>query len=201
MADTGAAGRPNQRMRTRKDLLNAASRLLKQGRKPRLEEIAEEALVSRATAYRYFPDVDALLAEASFDIDTPEPGELFRGASPDDPVERLERVDAALHRMVVDNEAQIRVMLAHSLQRGLARDGDADIPARQNRRSPLIDAALEPARKQFRPAALQTLGRALALVVGTEAMVVFKDVLRLDDAEARKVKRWAIRALVDAARK
>ena len=32
-------------------------------------------------------------------------------------------------------------------------------------------------------------------------MVVFKDVLRLDDAEARKVKRWAIRALVDAARR
>ena len=71
-----------------------------------------------------------------------------------------------------------------------------DLPSLQ-----LIDAALEPARKQFRPAALQTLGRALALVVGTEAMVVFKDVLRLDDAEARKVKRWAIRALVDAARK
>jgi hypothetical protein len=32
-------------------------------------------------------------------------------------------------------------------------------------------------------------------------MVVFKDVLQLDDADARKVKRWAIRALVEAARK
>ncbi len=32
-------------------------------------------------------------------------------------------------------------------------------------------------------------------------MVVFKDVLQVDDAEARKVKRWAIRALVEAARK
>ena len=30
---------------------------------------------------------------------------------------------------------------------------------------------------------------------------VFKDVLQLDDAEARKVKRWAIRALVEAARR
>ena len=30
-------------------------------------------------------------------------------------------------------------------------------------------------------------------------MVVCKDVLQLDDAEARKVKRWAIRALVQAA--
>jgi hypothetical protein len=29
-------------------------------------------------------------------------------------------------------------------------------------------------------------------------MVAFKDVLQLDDADARKVKRWAIRALVEA---
>jgi hypothetical protein len=32
-------------------------------------------------------------------------------------------------------------------------------------------------------------------------MVVFKDVLQLPDAEARKVKRWAIRALVEAAKR
>ncbi|MFN3628321.1 MAG: TetR family transcriptional regulator, partial [Parvibaculum sp.] len=47
--------RANQKRRTRKDLLQAAARLLKEGRNPSLEEIAEEALVSRATAYRYFP--------------------------------------------------------------------------------------------------------------------------------------------------
>ena len=41
----------------------------------------------------------------------------------------------------------------------------------------------------------------LALVIGTEALVVCKDVLQLDDAEARKVKRWAIRALIEAARR
>jgi hypothetical protein len=65
----------------------------------------------------------------------------------------------------------------------------------------LIEAALEPARNQFKPAALKNLSKALALIIGTEAMVVFKDVLQLDDADARRVKRWAIRALVDAARK
>ena len=58
---------PNQRRRTRKDLLQAAARLMKQGRKPNLEDIAAEALVSRATAYRYFPSVEALLVEASLD--------------------------------------------------------------------------------------------------------------------------------------
>ena len=32
-------------------------------------------------------------------------------------------------------------------------------------------------------------------------MVVLKDVLQLDDAEARAVKLWAIQALIDAARR
>jgi hypothetical protein len=45
------------------------------------------------------------------------------------------------------------------------------------------------------------LSRALALVIGTEVMVVFKDVLQVSDTEARKVRLWAIRALVEAAGK
>jgi AcrR family transcriptional regulator len=195
-------GRPNQKRRTRKDLLQAASRLLKQGRKPTLEEIAEEAIVSRATAYRYFPNVEALLLEASLDVEVPEPDELFRGGPSDDPVARMERVDTMLHEMMLANEAPLRMMLANSMERRARGGGDEpDTPARQNRRSPLIDAALAPARKQFKPASLKTLSHALALIVGTEAMVVFKDVLQLDDAESRKVKRWAIRALVEAAKK
>lgn len=196
-----AAARPNQKRRTRKDLLQAASRLLQQGRRPSLEEVAEEALVSRATAYRYFPGVEPLLVEAALDTVAPEPREALRGAPPDDPVARVQRVDAALHNMIVAHEAQLRLMLVHSLQRSLARDTDPLLPPRQNRRTPLIEAALAPARDRFRPSELKLLSRALALVVGTEAMVVCKDVLQLDDAETRKVKRWAVKALVEAALK
>ncbi len=202
MSEAPAPGRPNQRRRTRKDLLQAASRLLQQGRRPTLEDVASEALASRATADRSVPRVEALLAEAALDVAVPEADALFRngGSSPADPVARLERVDDALHAMMVANESQLRKMLMYSLQRGTNGEPDADLPARQNRRTPLIEAALEPVRKQFKPAALETLTRAIALIVGTEAMIVFKDVLQVDDAEARKVKRWAIRALVAAAR-
>ena len=193
--DGDAGARANQRRRTRKDLLQAGARLAKQGRSPSLEEIAAEALISRATAYRYFANVEALLAEAALDVVTPEPEVLFGGTGGDDPVARLEKVDAALHDVVVANEAAFRVMLANSLQHR------SDTPPRQNRRSPLIAAALAPARKQFKPGSLELLEKALAVMIGTESMVVFKDVLQVDDAQARKVKRWAIRALVEAARK
>jgi AcrR family transcriptional regulator len=193
--------RPNQKRRTRKDLLQAAARLMKQGRRPGLDEVAEEALVSRATAYRYFPSVEALLAEASADVVTPEPAELFAGGGPSDPVARVEKVDAALHDMVLANEPALRLMLANALQQAIGREAGGAPPVRQNRRTPLIEAALEPVRRQFKPAAYDMLSKSLALVIGTEAMVVFKDVLQLPDAEARKVKRWAIRALVEAAKR
>jgi AcrR family transcriptional regulator len=195
------AGRPNQRMRTRKDLLQAASRMMKQGAKPSLEEVAAQALVSRATAYRYFPTVEALLVEAALDVAVPQAEDLFQGTPTDDPVARLERVDAALDEVLTANEASFRMMLAHSLQRAPTDGAGAEIPARQNRRTPLIEAALAPARKQFKPAALKNLRKALALIIGTEAKVVFRDVLQLDDADARDVRRWAIRALVEAAKK
>lgn len=199
--DVESSGRANQRRRTRKDLLQAAARLMRRGLNPSLEEIADEAMVSRATAYRYFPGVEALLVEASFDIAIPEPDALFPATSPKDAVQRLQLVDTALHDMILANESSLRMMLVHTLQRAIKGGEERDVPRRQNRRTPLIEAALKPGRNEFDPASLALLKKALALIIGTEAMVVFKDVLQASDAEARKVKQWAIRALVEAAMK
>lgn len=189
-------GRANQKLRTRKDLLDAAARLMREGRTPSFEEVAEVALVSRATAYRYFPGLDALLLEAALDMAVPSADAIFEGETSSDPLVRLERLDAALSGMMAANEASLRVMLAQSVQ----RPADAEAPVRQNRRGPLVAEALAPAADQFTPEALDTLGKALVVLLGIEAVVVFKDVLCVDDAEARHIRRWMIRALVEAAR-
>jgi AcrR family transcriptional regulator len=189
--------------RTRKDLLNAAARLMQEGHsKPTLEDVAQAALVSRATAYRYFPNIEALLVEASLDIAAPQIEELFSEESKmaEDAMARIKRVDAAFEAMMNANEAGLRTMLAHSVKRDKVAEA-ADFPARQNRRTPIIEAALEPLRQQFKPTAYKNLVRALAVYIGTESMIVFKDVLQLDESETRKVKRWAMRALIDAAKK
>ena len=70
----------------------------------------------------------------------------MRGAPPEDPVARVQRIDAALHDMIVANESQLRLMLMHSLQRSTQREIDPTLPPRQNRRTPLIEAALAPVR-------------------------------------------------------
>lgn len=201
MPEAAKNGRAKQRTRTRKDLLRAASRLMRQGVSPTLEAVAEEALVSRATAYRYFPNVEALLVEATVDVAVPEPTEILADEVSQDPVVRLHRVETALHDMIVENEAALRAMLAITIQQGMRATDDDSLPKRQNRRTPLIEAAIEPARHLFTPSALKLLSRALALIMGPEGVIVSKDVLQLEDAEARKVKRWAIRALVEAAKK
>jgi AcrR family transcriptional regulator len=195
-----ARTRPNQRRRTRKDLLQAAARLLKQGRTPGLEEVAQEALVSRATAYRYFPSVEALLIEAALDLAVPDPRTLFADGPANDPVARVEVAEAALTAMIVENEVPLRLMLAHALERRAKEGGEGATPVRQNRRTPLIEAALAPLQQRISPSAFRTLAHALALVIGTEARIVFRDVLDLDDADADRVKRWMIRTLVEAAR-
>lgn len=200
MSGTAPVGRPNQKARTRKDLLEAASQLAKQGRNPTLEEVAEEALVSRATAYRYFPNVEALLVEAALDLAAPDPEALFRQDNSVDPVERLLRVETALHDMILENEPLLRTMLAGAILRDMQAGETRGLPKRQNRRTALIEAAIAPARHQFRPNARKLLQRALALIIGSESMIVVKDVLQLDDDEARKMQRWAIRALVEAAK-
>jgi AcrR family transcriptional regulator len=193
MADA-EKGRPNQKSRTRKDLLRAAARLMKEGRNPTLEEVAEEAMVSRATAYRYFSGAEALLVEAALDVAMPDES-FFAGDESEDPVERLLRADAAVAAMILENEVALRAMLVSSLQ----RDRDEALPTRQNRRTPLIEQALAPARDKLTPAEFILLARALALVIGTESMIVFKDVLAIGDAEAAAVRAWMIRTLADAA--
>src|SRR5690606_13138484 len=128
-------------------------------------------MVSRATAYRYFSSIDALLLEAALDLAVPEPEELMRDAPAEDALARVMRVDDALHEMINANEPQIRMMLARSLEQALSDDGHPNTPRRQNRRVPLLEAALAPLRRQFRPGALKTLIPALALIVGTEGWI------------------------------
>lgn len=198
---SGPFTRDNQRRRTRKDLLDAAARLLKQGTTPDIDAVAREAMVSRATAYRYFPSAEAMLVEAPLEGVVPDPNDVFAGDGSTDPAERVDRAEAAMHEMVYRNEAQLRLMLAASLERkakGLATDG---VPLRQNRRTPMIEAALAPARKRFSKQAYTRLCASLALLFGPESMVVFSDVLGIDAKAGRQVKRWALRALVKAALK
>src|SRR5262249_15322283 len=65
----GETGRVNQKRRTRAALVEAAKQLVGEGVTPTVAQAAEAALVSRTTAYRYFPTQDSLLLELAVDLD------------------------------------------------------------------------------------------------------------------------------------
>ena len=192
------AGRANQKARTRQAIVRAAGALLARGEKPGLDEIAAEAGVSRATAYRYFPGLDALLSEAAVDLLIPSPEALFDSRAPADAEARLALVDETFDQACRERDVPLRLMLARLLERSV-RPEQAEAPLRQNRRMPLIERALAPLKGQMGDEAARRLVHALAMVVGTEGYIALTDVVGLDRDEARKVRRWAIEALLDAA--
>lgn len=191
-------GRSNQKARTRQAIVRAAGTFLADGGKPSLDEIAAEAGVSRATAYRYFPGLDALLNEALVDLMVPDAADLFGDDLQADPFERMGLVDDAFDAACRQREAPLRLMLARTLERSVGRMS-TDPPLRQNRRQPLIEAALAPVESQLGLARLKRLAQALSMVVGTEGFIALNDVLGLNESEARKVRRWATNALLSAA--
>src|ERR1700690_299212 len=60
----GEGGRVNQKARTRAAIVDACGDLIRSGAEVTMPEVARRALVSEATAYRYFPDLISLLREA-----------------------------------------------------------------------------------------------------------------------------------------
>lgn len=189
----------NKAARTRKDLLIAASKLLREGNTPTIEEVASEALVSRATAYRYFASIEELLTEAPIETEVPDAEQLFKGHSQESAAERVDRAEAVMHEMAYRNEGSLRRMLINTLKRSANGERDPEVPLRQNRRTTYIETALAPYRKELTPEIYKKLCATLALIFGTESMIVFRDVLPLDPERARKIKSWAIKTLVQGA--
>ena len=76
MATAEGRERTNQKARTERAIVEACVELIQQGRPITMPEVARTAMVSEATAYRYFPDLTTLLAKALAE-DWPTPAEAL----------------------------------------------------------------------------------------------------------------------------
>jgi len=189
-------GRVLQKRRTRQALLDAANRLRARGTVPTIEDIAAEAQVSRATIYRYYTAIDALVADALFQADLPEE-ELF-DPTMTTPVDRVLAVERHVNNLLSADEIGLHVIVRNFVDNWLNSDPSDRIP-RPGRRLPLLDSALKPFRSQLGSRELRRLRNALTLAIGTEALIAMRDVCLLSKKEARETLRWAITALVGQA--
>jgi AcrR family transcriptional regulator len=187
-------GRTKQKQRTRYALVAAAQDLVARGLTPTVEDAAVDADVSRATAYRYFPNQAALLAAAH-----PETAKssLLPTNPPDDPDARVALVVAAFTKLIVDTESQQRTMLRLSL----ATDDErrSSLPLRQGRAIAWLTEALEPARALLGDDGVHTTAVAIRSAIGIEALIWLTDIAELSRRRAVELMRSNARAICRAA--
>jgi AcrR family transcriptional regulator len=199
MAPT-AAGRANQKARTRAALLRAATELVREGRPPSIPEVADRALISVATAYRYFPSAEELWFEASTEAVGFEPALLATyeriEAAGDDPVERLEALVRSVGFTMLDDQAPYRRLAKGALDQWFSQvetPVEDRAPMRQGRRNEHIAKVVEPLRGRISDDHVDRVAHALGVVVGTDAMLALTDSVGLEGDEAKQ-------AMLDAAR-
>jgi AcrR family transcriptional regulator len=189
-------GRANQKQRTRTAIVEAARSLAKSGAEITMPAVAKAALVSEATAYRYFPDMPSLLREALAGVWQSPAEALEPVAASDDPVERVGYATSFLLREVHARQGAVRAMIAADI----TRPDTASI--RPGQRLGLIDHALAPVAASVghqNPAAFESLKRELAIVVSAEAFFTLTDVCGLSPEEAIARAVHAARTITAAA--
>jgi AcrR family transcriptional regulator len=202
--------RADQKLRTRRAVLTAAAELLLEGHPPSVAAAAERALVSTATAYRYFPSAEDLWTEAAleasgFENQMPAIDARIQAAGPD--VEaRLDALIRSIGWQMIDDPAPFHHFAKASISSWLAQQdvrADERVPLRAGRRQRFNALVLEPLRGQLPDREIELLSAALSVGWGTEAMISLTDVAELDPATAKelmlKICRWILHgALADA---
>ncbi|MFF0867397.1 TetR/AcrR family transcriptional regulator [Nonomuraea sp. NPDC003560] len=184
-------GRHRQKARTRAALVGAARRLLADGTDPTVEDAAAAAGISRTTAYRYFPNQNALLTAAHPQI---EQTSLLPPDPPADPAARLDLVMTAFTRLTLDWEPQLRTSLRLSL-----RPGAEQPHLRGGRAVGWIEDALAPLRDTHPGLDLHHLAVAIRAATGIESLVWLTDIAGYTRQQAADTMCSSARALLVAA--
>jgi AcrR family transcriptional regulator len=188
-------GRTNQRERTRRAIVDAARALIESGGTVTMPLVAHEAMVSEATAYRYFPDLPSLVRAALIGL-WPTAEEALRPVADSTDLERRIAFAAeALLRRVLAYQGSTRAMIADTIaQPGRARD-------RPGYRFAFIDEALDPVASDsgIGDEALLDLKRQLAVVISPESLFTLLDSVGCSAEEAIGCITMMARSLTRAA--
>jgi AcrR family transcriptional regulator len=187
-------GRINQKVRTREALIEATRALLSRGITPTMDGAAASASISRTTAYRYFPNLRALLIAAYPHI---EQRSLLGPDPPKDPVARLAIVAENQTHRILKYEPEMRAVLRLSLETD-STDGP-NLPMHRALRIGWIEDALAPLRGQMPEDELQRLIYGIGATLGIEAFVWLTDIAQVPREEAVAIMRSNASGLLQSA--
>jgi AcrR family transcriptional regulator len=166
-----------------------------------MTEAAQGALVSVATAYRYFSSAEDLWFEASHEAFSQTLAQTHQRieAAGSDPLERLEALIRSNGFEMLDNQLPFRQIAKIALEqwfRQVDTPEDQRVPIRQGRRNEFIGRAIAPLGDRLPKEDVDRIAHALGLIVGTEAMISLTDAMGLDVPAAKKTlldaSRWLL---------
>jgi AcrR family transcriptional regulator len=181
-------GRVNQKIKTRTRILNAAKTLMSKNRNTSMEEVANEAMVSRATIYRYFPSLDLLCTEASLDIHYLSPEELVEKVKDKSLEMRIFYIQNYYNQLAQDHELIFRRYLSAVLNESITTKKKI----RGARRIDTMNLVLESFTNEMSKKDLKRLKNLASILMGIDSLIVAKDVCGLTNEESNDTLKWGI---------
>ncbi len=191
---------PGPRARMRKTLLNTAMAMMAEGHTPSISDLAQEAEVSRATAYRYFPTQSDLIAAV---VDESLGPILSWQPSSADPAERIDELMLYAYPRLEQFEVQLRAAIQISLKQSAeerASKHKNKHPFVRGNRVEFLKRAVAPLKDEVGDETFLKAVRALSMIYGTEVFLVLKDIWRLELDEIIDIVRWTAEGIIKHAR-
>ena len=180
-------GRISQKLETRAKILESAKQLVRQGIDFNLEDVANTAEISRATIYRYYPNLEILSYEVGIDIGTKSPQDIIEDLKDCSLNDMLLGIQNYYNEHAVNNENAFRKYLSAVLT-------SASEKKRGARRNKTLQLALM--KSELNPKEKKDLVNLLAILMGIEPLIVAKDVSGLDNKEFKELMSWGMNLLL-----
>lgn len=188
------------RKRTYVLLVITALDLFEKGAMPSVSELALEAGVSRATAYRYFPtQTDLITAVVNESLG---PILTWRPQS----VKTEERIDELLtyaFPRMFEHEGVLRAALQASLQQW-AQGRSTPLSIKDKRlergnRKDILTMVTSPMKSEFPQEIIDKVIRAFSVIYGSEIFLVLKDIWKMEDSQVTELAQWMAKAIMNQA--
>ncbi len=186
------SGRKKQKHKTRDRILASAQNLLAEGKEFTLEDVAKETDISRATIYRYFSNIDILASEAGLDLNTKTSNEILEDVREFNTKEAILEIQNYYNDLALENEPGFRKYLSATL------NVPNDKKTRGARRKSTLELLFQKKGIQLSEDEKEKVSNIATVLMGIEALVVTKDVCRLNDQSSKDLLNWGLEHILNS---